>query len=138
MLGKVVLTLLVMAIAIVVIRQRSLAESGNSSTAGQGTGGSKAGQSAGDSTGGMASDMRFAAYLFLILMFGAAAVIYYQRWQEDHTVLTVNLFRDGQSEPVSYEVYQFQLQSRSFTTTDGIQITVANNERMEVSERAQP
>jgi hypothetical protein len=65
-------------------------------------------------------------------MFGAGGLIYYQRWQDDHTILTVNLYRGEQAGPVSYQVYKYLLDSRSFTTLDGIRITVADNERMEV------
>lgn len=123
MLGKFVLTLVVIIIAILVIKQRQDKDDGGAKTARH---------QAAEATGSMASELRFAAYLFLILMFGTGAFIYYQRWQEDHTVLTVSLFRDGQSEPVSYEVYKYQLNNRSFTTIEGVRITVADNERMEV------
>ena len=40
--------------------------------------------------------------------------------------------RDSQAAPVSYEVYKFQLQDRSFITLDGTSVTVASSERMEV------
>lgn len=33
---------------------------------------------------------------------------------------------------MSYQVYKYQLQERSFTTIDGTQVTVAGSERMEV------
>jgi len=124
MLGKAVLTLVVIIIAILVVKQRNDQEAGKSQPA-------KRQQSKADKS--MSSDLRFAAYMFLVLMFGTGAFMYYQRWQDDHTVLTVDLYRDGQAGPASYEVYKFQLQSRSFTTTEGIRITVADNERMEVT-----
>ena len=124
MLGKAVLTLVVIIVAILVVKQRNDQEAGTKKSAN-----SKKDQA----DNSMASDFRFAAYMFLVLMFGTGAFIYYQRWQDDHTVLTVNLYSDGQSEPVSYEVYKFQLDSRSFTTIEGIRITVADNERMEVT-----
>lgn len=128
MLGKAVLTLFVIIVAILVVKQRNDQDSGKQKPA-QG----KAGQTDNNSGPDMGSDLRFAAYMFLVLMFGTGAFIYYQRWQDDHTVLSVNLYRDGQSQPASYEVYKFQLESRSFTTTEGIRITVADNERMEVT-----
>lgn len=82
-----------------------------------------------------ASDLRLAAYMFLTLMIGAAVILYYQRWQDDHTILTIQLYRDGGAAPVAYEVYKYQFdspRSRTFTTIDGTLITVAENERMEV------
>ena len=124
MLGKAVLTLTVIIIAILVVKQRNDQEAGRSQPTKR---------QAGNGEDTMGSDLRFAAYLFLVLMFGTGAFIYYQRWQDDRTVLTVNLYRDGQSQPVSYEVYKFQLETRSFTTVEGVRITVADNERMEVT-----
>ena len=67
-----------------------------------------------------------------MLMVGLGAALYYFDWQDDHTVLTINLHRDNQSAPVSYEVYKYQLEERSFVTIDGRSIAVASNERMEI------
>ena len=80
----------------------------------------------------LAADLRAGAYIFLVLMVGLGASLYYFDWQDDHTVLTVNLHRDNQSAPVSYEVYKYQLEERSFVTIDGRSIAVASNERMEI------
>ena len=129
MLGKIILTLLVMVIAFMVLRQRSqLPQSdqtkrNNSTTKTQNKLSEKSESS---------SDFRAAAYLFLILMTGAAIIIYYQRWQDDHTILTVSLFRNDQTAANTYQVYKYQLDSRTFTTIEGIVITVADSERMEV------
>ncbi|NKB32299.1 MAG: hypothetical protein GKR91_04305 [Pseudomonadales bacterium] len=80
----------------------------------------------------LSADLRAAAYMFLALMVGLGAALYYFDWQDDHTVLTINLHRDNESGPVSYEVYKYQLENRSFVTIDGRAITVASNERMEI------
>ena len=129
MLGKIILTLLVMVIAFMVLRQRSQlpqndqTKRNNSPTKAQNKSSEKSESS---------SDLRVAAYLFLILMIGAAIIIYYQRWQDDHTILTVSLFRNDQTAANTYQVYKYQLDSRTFTTIEGIVITVADSERMEV------
>ena len=78
------------------------------------------------------SDYRFAAYLFLALMIGSGAYLYYLRWQDDSSLITVILHRDGDASPVTYQVYKHQLEDRGFTTIDGIRVTVAASERMEV------
>ena len=127
MLSKIALTLVVIVIAVLVIKQRKDAESAGAGPKARGTAAEASAEN------GMAGDLRLGAYLFLILMFGAGAIIYYQRWQDDHTVLSINLFRDGQSQPVTYQVYKFELNSRSFTTLEGVRITVADSERMEVT-----
>ena len=80
----------------------------------------------------LAADLRIGAYFFLFLMVGLGAALYYFDWVDDHIILTINLHRDNLSEPVSYEVYKYQLEDRSFITTDGRTVTVASSERMEI------
>ena len=80
----------------------------------------------------LAADLRTGAYIFLFLMVGLGAALYYFDWVDDHIILTINLHRDNLSEPVSYEVYKYQLEDRSFITTDGRTVTVAGSERMEI------
>ncbi len=77
-------------------------------------------------------DLRAGAYLFAGFMLFIGAVLYYLDWQDDHTVLTVNLIRGNEIQPVTYEVYKYQLQDKSFVTTDGKTVSVASNERMEI------
>jgi len=129
MVGKLVLTLLVMVAAILVIKQRKDAEKAHRTA--RASGSPQAAEP-------LASDMRTAAYLFLVLMFGAGAIVYYLRWKDDHTVVTVSLYQNAQADPVTYQVYKFQLDSRSFTTIDGIRIAVADNERMEITGLDEP
>ena len=128
MLSKFLLTALVIIIAFFVIRQRHL--SGNNI--------SQKNRSISRKTekvnprNEFTSDLRLGAYLFLTLMVGLGATLYYFDWLDDHTILTVSLHRDNVSQPVSYEVYKYQLEDRSFITTDGRTITVASSERMEI------
>ncbi len=78
------------------------------------------------------NDYRFAAYLFLALMIGSGSYLYYLRWQDDHRLVTVLLHRDGSQTPVTYQVQKSELEARAFTTIDGVRVTVADSERMEV------
>ncbi len=123
MIGRILLTLAVIVIAYVFVHQRRLAEEA----------GNKPAAAKRDKVRDeLSQDMRMAAYMFLVLMTGIGAAVYYFRWQDEHTVLTINLHRENQAQPVSYQVYKYQLQARSFTTIDGTQVTVAGSERMEV------
>ena len=128
MLSKFLLTALVIIIAFFVIRQRHL--SGNNISQKNRTIPRKTENL--NSRKEFTSDLRLGAYIFLTLMVGLGATLYYFDWLDDHTILTVNLHRDNLSQPVSYEVYKYQLEDRSFITTDGRTITVASSERMEV------
>jgi len=128
MLSKVFLTTFVIIVALFVIRQRHL--SGNNVS--QKKLAIPRETEKNNSKNEFNADLRLGAYIFLTLMVGLGAVLYYFDWLDDHTILTVNLHRDNLSQPVSYEVYKYQLEDRSFVTTDGRTITVASSERMEI------
>ena len=128
MIGKILLTLAVMGIAYLVIRQRQVNEAREQTP--KKSQSSKSAEAAAEP--GLSQDLRIASYLFMVFMVGVGAALYYYRWQDDHQILTINLHRADQVQPVSYQVYKYQLQDRSFTTTDGRQVTVASSERMEI------
>ncbi len=128
MLSKLLITLAVIVIAFVFVRQRqqqqSVAPKQSAPTA------KEANKAEAKAT--LARDMRIGAYLFVIFMVAIGAALYYYQWQDDHTIVTVTLHRDNAAEPVTYEVYKYQLGQRSFTTVDGVAVTVASSERMEI------
>lgn len=131
MLGKILLTAVIILIAFALLRQRAEQEKRERSGAGPAT--DQPATSVGEPVRSeLSQDLRLGAYLFLALMVGLGAALYYFRWQDDHRVITVTLYRDGQQQPVSYEVYKYQLGERSFTTTEGVVVTVAGSERMEI------
>ncbi|MDA0688591.1 MAG: hypothetical protein O2948_08085 [Proteobacteria bacterium] len=123
MIGRIILTLAVIAIAYVFVRQRRLAEEAENKPVPV-----KKDKLRDE----LSQDLRMAAYMFMVLMVGIGGAVYYFRWQDEHTILTINLHRENQAQPVSYQVYKYQLQERSFTTIDGTHVTVAGSERMEV------
>ncbi|MDA1371768.1 MAG: hypothetical protein O2971_13545 [Proteobacteria bacterium] len=129
MLGKILLTLAVSVVVVLILRQRQLTEAAQ--TAAQPATKKEVPANAVPDES-FAKDMRIGAYLFLVLMVGLGATLYYFQWQDDHAILTVNLHRNNQAEPVSYQVYKYQLEQRSFVTIDGTTVTVAGDERMEV------
>ena len=131
MLGKILLTLSVMIIAFFFVRQRDM--KGKSSPA-RSTSPSQTShnKTAEQEAPNLSADLRLGAYMFLVFVVGLGAALYYFQWQDDHSILTVRLHSDGQAEAIEYHVYKFQMAERSFTTLDGILVTVASSERMEV------
>lgn len=141
MFGKTLLTIGIILVAIIWlrnIRQARLREEQSTQQGGSQPGGPQQRPNPSDkSTGKKAprarlNDYRFAAWLFLALMIGSGSYLYYLRWQQDNAVVTVILHRDGTDEPVTYQVLRSQLGNRAFTTIDGVRVTVAASERMEV------
>ena len=125
MLGKLLLTFAVIVIAFVYVRHQDQAKATLAKKSK-----SKAKPSDNDSLSG---DMRIAAYMFLALTVGLGGALYYFRWQDDHTIVTVTLHRENQAQAIRYEVYKYQLRDRSFITVQGTSVTVASSERMEVT-----
>jgi|APSaa5957512535_1039671.scaffolds.fasta_scaffold69592_2 hypothetical protein len=136
MVGKFLITLAVIIGAFFVIRQRHLndndGKSGKNNSASKSIKSTRPKKPQSSGKDELSADLRAGAYMFLFLMVGIGAALYYFDWQDDHTVLTVNLHRDNNAAVVSYEVYKYQLDNRSFTTIDGRAITVASSERMEI------
>jgi hypothetical protein len=131
MLGKILLTLAVMIIAFFFVRQRDMKR--KSSLARKALAPAKSKEKAVEPEDhNLSADLRLGAYMFLVLVIGLGAALYYFQWQDDHSILTVRLHSDGQREAIVYQVYKFELAERSFTTLDGILVTVASSERMEV------
>ena len=131
MLGKILLTLAVIIIAFFFVRQRDMKEKSGPArnTLPPAKSNEKAAKQEDNS---LSADLRLGAYMFLALVIGLGAALYYFQWQDDHSILTVRLHSDGQREAIVYQVYKFELAERSFTTLEGILVTVASSERMEV------
>ena len=128
MLSKFFLTIFVIIVAFLVIKQRHL----NGNNVGQKRLASRRETEKNSSKNGFEAELKLGAYVFLTLLVGVGATLYYFDWLDDHTILTVTLHRDNLTQPISYEVYKYQLEDRSFVTTDGRTITVASSERMEI------
>jgi len=134
MLGKILLTLAVIVTAFFYIRQQDMKDSDKArKTVDSAPATAKSnGVAKPKAKDTLSSDLRFGAYMFLVLMIGLGGALYYFGWKDDHTVLTVTLHNDGQAMSTNYEVYKYQLGERSFTTLDGVLVTVASTDRMEV------
>jgi len=124
MLSKLFLTLAIIFLVALILKRRPSQESGAE--------GAKTPAKVGGERPKL-SELRLAAYLFLVIMLGLGGVISVQKWRDDHTVVTIKLYSAGESRPTEYQAFKFELDSRSFTTVDGVQVVVANDERMELS-----
>jgi hypothetical protein len=133
MFSKFIITVFVIAVAFIVLRQRSSNQGKNNQRAKTSQTPKPNGAiSNGTEKDQLSKDMRLGAYLFLLLTACIGGAMYYFQWQDDHSVLTINLYRDSQIEPVSYDVYKYQLREKSFVTIEGLSVAVASSERMEI------
>ncbi|MFT6092272.1 MAG: hypothetical protein ACJA2Q_000154 [Pseudohongiellaceae bacterium] len=132
MFSKLIITVFVIAVAFVVLRQRNINRGKNTRQAGAANAPKRRAAAKDIEKDQLSKDMRIGAYLFLLLTACIGGTMYYFQWQDDHSILTINLYRDSQVEPISYEVYKYQLREKSFITIDGLSVAVAGSERMEI------
>ena len=132
MVAKLLITLTVIFVAYLILRRRQTL---NSNTAQLSKSGWKI-NTDDQSRNELTAEIRFGAYLFLIMMLTLSAGMGYVSWKNDHETVLVTLYRqnnnDVQDEKIVFHVYRQDLLERSFTTVDGIKVVVASDERMEI------
>lgn len=79
---------------------------------------------------------RYLAYGFVALVIGVGATVFYMDWQERNAVLTVKVVNSRTGLSSSYRVKRGEMRGRTFTTLDGVTVTLADEERVEVTDRA--
>lgn len=62
-----------------------------------------------------------------------AGLFFYNGWSRGNRVVEVRVIHTGSGETIRYRARQNAVHSRSFTTLEGLQVTVADVERMEIS-----
>lgn len=72
------------------------------------------------------------AMLFLVVCFTLTLIFFGYRWYDDHQLLKITLISPRSSELLYYEVYKSELQERSFTTTTGQIIRLADQDRLQI------
>lgn len=132
MVVKLLITLTVIFVAYLILRRRQTL---NSNTVQLSKSGWKI-NTDDQSRNELTAEIRFGAYLFLIMMLTLSAGMGYVSWKNDHETVLVTLYRqnnnDAQDEKIVFHVYRQDLLERSFTTVDGIKVVVASDERMEI------
>jgi len=88
MLSKLFLTLSIIFLVALILKRRPSQESGAQ--------GARTSAKVGGERPKL-SELRLAAYLFLVIMLGLGGVISVQKWRDDHTVVTIKLYSAGES-----------------------------------------
>lgn len=74
---------------------------------------------------------RYVAYGFVAVVLLVGAVFYYLDWQQRNEVFTVRVINSRTGHTATYQVSRGDMRGRSFTTLDGIDVTLSEEERME-------
>ena len=74
---------------------------------------------------------RYIAYAFVAIVVLVGGVFYYLDWQQRNEVFTVRVINSRTGHTATYQVSRGEMRGRSFTTLDGIDVTLSEEERME-------
>ena len=79
--------------------------------------------------------MRNGAFAFMVLMVVAASAMIYFELNKRNTIVTVNVINTQSGSTKSYRVARDDIHGDGFTTTDGVEVFVAEVERIEIESR---
>ena len=125
MIWKILLTLLVIAGAVVAIRRRNrmnmLGDSRPSAV-----------PAIESISTGKRSALQFAAIGLVALMLIGTRFYLYHQWQDAYQIVSVHVIDTRSGKTVTYEAYKGDVKERSFVTVSGRQVHLAEVERMEL------
>ncbi len=75
---------------------------------------------------------RLAAYGLIVFMILASGVFLYLQWRDEYRIVTVQVINTQTGESVTYEARRGDVDGRRFETLDGRVVTVADIERIEM------
>lgn len=76
--------------------------------------------------------LRFLAAGVVLLMLVGASLYLYHQWSDAYRVVTVRVIDSRSDRATSYQVYKGDIDGRTFVTTDGRTVTLAEVERLEI------
>ncbi|MEH6824354.1 MAG: hypothetical protein V7629_10640 [Motiliproteus sp.] len=79
------------------------------------------------------SPVRMLALGLCVLSLLASALFMGSRWLDNRTLMQVRVISAVTGEVVEYQAYKGDLEGRSFITLYGRQVSIADNERMEIT-----
>ena len=124
MITKLLLTLGVIAVAWLVVRNRS--------RRGQVSAGERTERLAAPAERADSGAPRLAAYALVVFMILGSGLFLYLQWRDEYRVVNVEVINTQSGNSVSYQARRGDVGERSFLTLDGRQVNVADTERIEM------
>ncbi len=75
---------------------------------------------------------RTVIYALLALIVAISALLFVLHWQDQHEIVNIEV-TDGSGNKVSYQAYKKAIEGRRFTTLDGRNVTLGDNDRVEMT-----
>lgn len=127
MVAKVLLTLLVLLIACIYLKRRTLSRQGSKQS-------NPFDHSRVNPVGirQRFDPIKVVAAVFVLVCFVLTLSVFAYHWYDGHQRLKVTLISPQSSQPLYYQVYKSALQERSFTTTTGQIIRIGSQDRLQI------
>ena len=78
---------------------------------------------------------RMMAYATVVTLLAGSGAYFYFQWRDAYQVVSVRIIDTRSGREVVYEAYKGDVEGRSFKTTDGRVVTLAEVERLELGGR---
>ncbi len=79
---------------------------------------------------------RWGGYALGVVMILGSGLFLYMEWQDRYRVVTVSVVNTQTGERTDYQAHRMDVEARSFITLDGVEINVAATERIELKPAA--
>ncbi|MEJ2694239.1 MAG: antitermination protein NusG [Candidatus Thiodiazotropha sp.] len=79
-----------------------------------------------------ANPWKWGGYLLVLCMILGSGLFLYTEWQDRYRVVTVAVVNSQTGERIEYQARRMDVAERHFVTLDGIEVSVADTERIEL------
>ncbi len=79
---------------------------------------------------------KWLGYALGVIMILGSGLFLYAEWQDRYRVVTVSVINTQTGERTDYQAHRMDVETRSFITLDGVEINVADTERIELQPSA--
>jgi hypothetical protein len=125
MIGKILLTLAVILVAWLVVRNRQKRMTAIAQEA------RLQAPTASISASGP-NPWKWAGYLLVAVMILGSGLFLYAEWQDRYRIVTVRVVNTDTGQGTDYRAHRMDVEDRRFITLEGLEVSVADNERIEL------
>jgi hypothetical protein len=75
---------------------------------------------------------KWAGYVLVVVMILGSGLFLYAEWQDRYRIVTVRVVNTDTGSGIDYRARRMDVEERGFVTLDGLEVSVADNERIEL------
>ena len=75
---------------------------------------------------------KWAGYLLVVVMILGSGLFLYAEWEDRYRIVTVRVVNTDSGQGIDYQARRMDVKDRRFLTLEGLEVSVADNERIEL------